>query len=215
MTPKVVIVGRPNVGKSTLFNRLVGRRLAMVDREPGVTRDWRQGEARLFGLDFTVIDTAGLEEAAEESLGARMRARTEQVLQGADLALLVVDARVGLTALDRHFAAWLRRGPTPIGLVANKCESSASEAGLLEAFALGLGEAVPISAEHGLGLSDLYDLIKTGLETPDSPRIRGRSLRGGFRGPGSRGRSRAPSRSSARGWAVPVRHARYPARDHR
>ena len=170
MTPKVVIVGRPNVGKSTLFNRLVGKRLAMVDREPGVTRDWRQGEARLFDLVFTVIDTAGLDEANDESLGARMRARTEQVLQSADLALLVVDARVGLTALDRHFAAWLRSGPTPIALVGNKCESSAGEAGLIEAFALGLGEAAPISAEHGLGLSDLYDVIKAGLGTPESDR---------------------------------------------
>jgi GTP-binding protein len=164
MSFTVAIIGRPNVGKSTLFNRLVGKRLALVAAEPGVTRDRREGEARLFDLSFTAVDTAGLEEAAAATLEARMRAQTERAVAAADLALLLIDARAGVTPLDRHFSDWLRRGPTPVVLVANKCESQAGEAGRLEAFALGLGEPVPLSAEHNLGLSDLRDAIQDVLE---------------------------------------------------
>ncbi|MCH6587694.1 MAG: ribosome biogenesis GTPase Der [Proteobacteria bacterium] len=164
MNVTVAIVGRPNVGKSTLFNRLVGKRLALVAAEPGLTRDRREGAARLFDLEFTAVDTAGLEEAEADSLEARMRAQTDRAVATADLALLLIDARAGITPLDRHFADWLRRGPTPVVLVANKCESRAGEAGRLEAFALGLGEPVPLSAEHNLGLSDLRDAIQDVLE---------------------------------------------------
>ena len=153
----VAITGRPNVGKSTLFNRLVGRRLAIVDRTPGVTRDRREGEARLGDLRFTIIDTAGLEEGA--GLEGRLLAQTGHALEQADLALLLIDARAGLTPFDRHFAAWLRESGVPVILVANKCEGGAGEAGILEAHGLGLGEPVAISAEHGLGLSELYDAL--------------------------------------------------------
>ncbi|MEE8188426.1 MAG: ribosome biogenesis GTPase Der [Kiloniellales bacterium] len=163
MSFTVAIVGRPNVGKSTLFNRLVGRRLALVAEEPGVTRDRREGEARLYDLEFTAVDTAGLEEADDESLEARMSAQTERAVAETDLALFLIDARAGVTALDRHFANWLRKGPTAVVLVANKCESRAGEAGRLDAFSLGLGEAIPISAEHGEGLSDLHEAIKSHL----------------------------------------------------
>ena len=156
MARTVAILGRPNVGKSTLFNRLIGRRLALVDDTPGVTRDRREGEAALGDLRFRVIDTAGLEEADAGSLGARMQAQTERAVAEADVALLLIDARAGLTPLDRHFADALRRGKTPVVLVANKAEGRAGEGGLLEAFALGLGEPVAISAEHGDGLAELY-----------------------------------------------------------
>jgi len=159
MTITVAIIGRPNVGKSTLFNRLVGQRLALVDDTPGVTRDRREGEANLFGLEFRVIDTAGLEEVFDASLEGRMRAQTERAVGEADLALLVIDARAGITALDEHFARWLRRSGKPVALVANKCEGREAEAGLTDAYSLGLGQAIPISAEHGLGMSDLYDAV--------------------------------------------------------
>ncbi len=159
MTITVAIIGRPNVGKSTLFNRLVGQRLALVDDTPGVTRDRREGQANLFGLEFRVIDTAGLEEIFDASLEGRMRAQTERAVAEADLALLVIDARAGITALDEHFARWLRRSGTPVALVANKCEGREAEAGLSDAYSLGLGQAIPISAEHGLDMSDLYDAV--------------------------------------------------------
>ncbi len=159
MIPTVAIVGRPNVGKSTLFNRLVGRRLALVDDEPGVTRDRREGEARFYDLSFRVIDTAGLEEVDDESLEARMSRQTERALDEADLALLLIDARVGATPLDRHFANWLRRRGAAVVVVANKCEGGKGEAGFLEAYGLGLGDPVGLSAEHGLGLGDLHEVI--------------------------------------------------------
>jgi GTPase len=155
----VAIVGRPNVGKSTLFNRLVGKRLALVDNEPGVTRDWREGEGRLGPMSFRVIDTAGLEEADPESLSGRMRRQTETALDNADVALFLIDARAGLTPVDRHFADWLRKRKLKVLLLANKCEGREAEAGRLEAFALGLGEPLAISAEHGEGLPELYDAL--------------------------------------------------------
>jgi GTP-binding protein len=156
---KVAIIGRPNVGKSTLFNRLVGKRLALVDDQPGVTRDRREGTAKLYDLTFTVIDTAGLEEAFDDSLDARMRAQTEQAVEDANVAFLIVDARAGVTPMDEHFAKWLRRTSTPVFLLANKCEGRQSESGIADAYRLGLGQPVPISAEHGLGMTDLYDVI--------------------------------------------------------
>ena len=159
MSLTVAIIGRPNVGKSTLFNRLVGKKLALVDDTPGVTRDWRAAPARLAGIDLTVIDTAGLEEAFDDSLEARMRRQTERAIEEADVALLLIDARAGVTPLDQHFAAWLRKGKTPIILLANKCEGRAGAPGLYEAFELGLGEPVPISAEHGEGLADLVEAL--------------------------------------------------------
>jgi GTPase len=152
----VAIIGRPNTGKSTLFNRLVGHRLALVDDTPGVTRDWREGEAALGDLRFRVIDTAGLEEAVPGSLEARMQEQTVRALERADVALLLIDARAGITPLDRHFADWLRRGKTPVVVVANKAEGRTATSGVLEAFALGLGDPVAISAEHGDGMADLY-----------------------------------------------------------
>ena len=159
----VAIVGRPNVGKSTLFNRLVGRRLALVDDRPGVTRDRREGEGRLGDLRFTVVDTAGLEEAAPESLMGRMRAQTEAAIATADVIFFMIDARQGLLPVDRAFADLVRRSGKPTVLIANKSESTAGEAGRLEAYALGLGEPVPISAEHDEGMSDLYDALRAAL----------------------------------------------------
>lgn len=170
MTFTVAIVGRPNVGKSTLFNRLVGRRVALVDDQPGVTRDRREGRANLFDLAFQVVDTAGLEEAFDESLEARMRKLTEAAVRTADLVLFLVDARAGVTPLDEHFAQWLRRSPTPVLLLANKCEGQLGAAGVGEANSLGLGEPVAVSAEHGEGLSELRDAIAAYFpDTGDTP----------------------------------------------
>ncbi len=159
----VAIVGRPNVGKSTLFNRLVGKRLALVDDTPGVTRDRREGRARLGDLGFTIIDTAGLEEAAPDSLSGRMRAQTEAAIAGADAVLFMIDARAGVMPADRAFADAVRRAGKPTIVVANKCESKVGTSGSYEAFALGLGDPVPISAEHGEGLADLYDALRAAL----------------------------------------------------
>jgi GTP-binding protein len=167
----VAVVGRPNVGKSTLFNRLVGKRLAIVDDTPGVTRDRREGEGRLGGLTFTVVDTAGFEDAGGDSLEARMREQTERAVDEADLALFLIDARAGVTPLDRHFAQWLRKRRTPVVLLANKCEGRAGQPGLHEAYGLGLGEPVPLSAEHGEGLGELYDILVAHMpETVDAER---------------------------------------------
>ncbi|MEE1562982.1 MAG: GTPase, partial [Alphaproteobacteria bacterium] len=160
MSLTVAIIGRPNVGKSTLFNRLTGRRQAMVDDTPGVTRDRREGEARLEDLSFTVIDTAGLdEEGPKKSLQARMREQTDQALAAADVALLLIDGRAGVTPIDSHFARWLRRTDTPLVLVANKCEARAADPSLAEAHGLGLGAPVAMSAEHGLGLAELHERL--------------------------------------------------------
>jgi GTPase len=160
MTLTVAIVGRPNVGKSTLFNRLVGRRLALVDDQPGVTRDLREGAARLGDLRFTVIDTAGLEDAKDESLQGRMRALTERAVGMADVCLFLFDARTGVTQSDRLLAELLRRQAARVIVVANKAEGRAGEAGAIEGFELGLGEPVMVSAEHGEGLEDLYRVLE-------------------------------------------------------
>src|SRR6516164_8425838 len=160
MSFAVAILGRPNVGKSTLFNRLVGRRSALVDNTPGLTRDRREGEGRIADLGFRVIDTAGLEEAAPASLEGRMRVHTERALAAADVALLVIDAREGITEADRHFAGWLRRSGRPVVLVANKTEGRATLPGVGEAYRLGLGDPVPVSAEHGEGLAELYERLR-------------------------------------------------------
>ncbi|RDJ11439.1 ribosome biogenesis GTPase Der [Rhizobium grahamii] len=159
MSFTVAIVGRPNVGKSTLFNRLVGKKLALVDDTPGVTRDRRPGDARLMGLHFTIIDTAGLEKAEAESLQGRMRAQTEAAIDEADISLFVVDAKFGLTPVDKELAEMLRRRGKPVVLVANKAEAKGSDGGFYDAYTLGLGEPVPISAEHGQGMLDLRDAI--------------------------------------------------------
>jgi GTP-binding protein len=162
--PTVAIVGRPNVGKSTLFNRLVGKRLALVHDRPGVTRDRREGEGKLLGLEFRVIDTAGFEDEDPHTLPGRMRKQTEAAVRDADAALFLIDAREGLTPLDEEIARWLRVETTPVILVANKAEGSAAEGGILEAYRLGLGEPVAISAEHGEGVADLFEALRPHVE---------------------------------------------------
>jgi GTP-binding protein len=159
MSLKLAIVGRPNVGKSTLFNRLAGRKLAIVNDQPGVTRDRRTAEGRLGDIDLELIDTAGFEDVADESLESRMRIQTEKAVDEADLCLFVFDSREGITPLDRIFADLLRRRDKPVIVVANKAEGRAGEVGASEAFAVGLGDPIPISAEHGEGMSDLYDAV--------------------------------------------------------
>jgi GTP-binding protein len=166
--PTIAIVGRPNVGKSTLFNRLVGRKLALVDDRPGVTRDRREGEATLLGLDFRIIDTAGYEDEDPASLPGRMRAQTVAAVREADAALFLIDARAGLTPLDEEIGRWLRSETTPIVLAANKAEGKAGEAGIMEAWSLGLGEPIAMSAEHGDGVVDLFEHIRPYVERADS-----------------------------------------------
>jgi len=186
MAIKVALIGRPNVGKSTLFNRLVGKRLALVDDTPGVTRDRREAMASLGGVSFLAIDTAGLEEEGDNRLSARMRAQTDQAIAEADFVLFMIDARAGVTPLDKHFADILRRGETPVVLLCNKAEGRAAEAGIYESYSLGLGEPVAISAEHGEGLAELIEvfdrlILELGLEleeeapevTPKSVAIQG------------------------------------------
>ncbi|MEN3973737.1 ribosome biogenesis GTPase Der [Emcibacter sp. SYSU 3D8] len=164
MSFTAAIIGRPNVGKSTLFNRLTGRRLALVDDRPGVTRDRREADARIAGLEFKLIDTAGLEDVNDDSMEARMRHQTELAVESADVVMFMIDARAGITPLDEHFAQWLRETGKPVVVVANKSEGSAGESGYLEAFGLGLGTPVQISAEHGQGMGELYDALSDHAE---------------------------------------------------
>ena len=181
--PTVAIVGRPNVGKSTLFNRLVGKKLALVDDRPGVTRDRREGDVAFGGLEFRVIDTAGLEEADAASLTGRMRMQTEAAILAADVVLFVIDARAGVLPADQPFAELVRRAGCPVILIANKAEGGAGLAGAYEAFTLGLGDPIPFSAEHGEGLGELHEALKGALpqrdadEDPDDDAPGGRALK--------------------------------------
>ncbi|MCL4159953.1 UNVERIFIED_CONTAM: hypothetical protein GTU68_044780, partial [Idotea baltica] len=167
LTFTIALIGRPNVGKSTLFNRLVGRRIALVDDMPGLTRDRREGEAKLGHLSFRVFDTAGLEVAEPGSLAARMRKQTELAIGDADLCLFLIDARAGVTGLDQELAISLRKAECPVVVLANKCEGKAAEAGFYEAYNLGLGEPVAISAEHGEGLGELIQVIAPHIEAAE------------------------------------------------
>src|SRR3954452_6344243 len=162
--PTVAIVGRPNVGKSTLLTRLVGKRLALVDYRPGVTRDRREGDAKLLGLEFRVIDTAGFEDEDPQTLPGRMRKQTEAAVRDADVALFLIDAREGLTPLDEEIGRWLRVETTPVIVVANKAEGRAAESGIFEAFRLGLGDPIAVSAEHGEGIADLFEALRPLVE---------------------------------------------------
>ena len=166
--PTVAIIGRPNVGKSTLFNRLVGKRIALVDDRPGVTRDRREGDAELLGLQFRIIDTAGYEEDDAQTLPGRMRAQTEAAVAQADAALFMIDARAGVTPLDAEVARWLRGSATPIILLANKAEGRAAESAIFEAFRLGLGDPIALSAEHGDGMADLFEALLPHIERGDA-----------------------------------------------
>ena len=166
MSFTIAIIGRPNVGKSTLFNRLVGQKLALVDDQPGVTRDRREGLGRLGDLEFTIIDTAGLDSGPRGSLTARMQEQTETAIAAADALMFVIDARAGLTPNDRAFADFARRANKPVLLLANKSEGKHGEAGIAESYALGLGEPIGISAEHGEGLGDLYDALRELMPEP-------------------------------------------------
>jgi len=168
MSFTLAIVGRPNVGKSTLFNRLVGKKLALVDDQPGVTRDLREGQARLGDLRFTVVDTAGLEEVTDESLQGRMRRLTERAVEMADACLFLIDARAGITPTDQVFADILRRSAKTVILGANKAEGSAADAGIYESFGLGLGDPIPISAEHGEGMADLLSVLTPLVDAADA-----------------------------------------------
>ena len=161
MTFTIAIVGRPNVGKSTLFNRLAQKRLAIVDDTPGVTRDWREAEGFLLDQPVRIIDTAGLEESFDDSIQGRMRRQTEEGLAQADAVLFVIDGRAGVTPIDEHFAGWLRRQKKPVVLAVNKCENErAADAGMAEAYGLGFGTPIPMSAAHGYGIEDLYNAFE-------------------------------------------------------
>ncbi|HRJ70289.1 MAG TPA: ribosome biogenesis GTPase Der [Beijerinckiaceae bacterium] len=164
MQPTVVIAGRPNVGKSTLFNRLVGQKLALVDDQPGVTRDRREGDARLYDLDFTIVDTAGFEDAPAATLAGRMRRQTETAISEADAVLFLIDARAGVTPDDERFAALVRKSGKPVILLANKAEARMAQGGVLDAYSLGLGEPIAFSAEHGEGLADLHSALEAVFE---------------------------------------------------
>ncbi|MFZ3483424.1 ribosome biogenesis GTPase Der [Sphingomonas sp. 3-13AW] len=166
--PTVAIIGRPNVGKSTLFNRLVGKRLALVDDQPGVTRDRREGDANLLGLEFRIIDTAGFEDEDPHTLPGRMRQQTEAAVVEADVALFMIDARAGVTPLDEEIARWLRAADRPVVVLANKAEGRAGETGVIEAMALGFGDPVPFSAEHAEGMVDLFDALRPFVDRPDA-----------------------------------------------
>jgi GTPase len=159
MLPTVAIIGRPNVGKSTLFNRLVGKKLALVDDTPGVTRDRREGEGRLFDLEFTIVDTAGYEDEDPDTLPGRMRMQTEAAIAGAQVALFLIDGRAGVTPLDEEIARWLRSSATPVVLAVNKAEGKQGDDGILESYALGFGDPIAISGEHGEGMADLFQAL--------------------------------------------------------
>jgi GTPase len=169
--PTVAIIGRPNVGKSTLFNRLVGKRLALVDDQPGVTRDRREGDATLLGLEFRVIDTAGYEDEDAATLPGRMRAQTEAAVAEADVALFLIDSRAGVVPLDEEIARWLRSTDRPVVLVANKAEGRAGEQGVLESLSLGFGDPVQLSAEHGEGVADLFEAVLPYLEREEAEEV--------------------------------------------
>ncbi|WP_033920892.1 ribosome biogenesis GTPase Der [Sphingomonas sp. 37zxx] len=165
--PTVAIIGRPNVGKSTLFNRLVGKKLALVDDQPGVTRDRREGDAHLLGCDFRIIDTAGFEDEDAATLPGRMRAQTQAALDEADVALFLVDARDGLTPIDEEIARWLRVADLPVILAANKAEGRLAQSSIYEAMALGFDDPIALSAEHGEGIADLFDALRPYIDRPD------------------------------------------------
>ena len=193
MSFTVAIVSRPNVGKSTLFNRLVGRRLALVDDQPGVTRDRREGDGRLGDLTFKVIDTAGLEDAQRESLSGRMQAQTAAAIAQADVVLFLVDARAGATGYRSLFADLVRKSGKPAILVANKSEGRAGAAGAFEAYSLGLGDPIAISAEHNEGLADLYDALCAALPNATAPHERDESARSRSGGSSDPDRDRWPA----------------------
>ena len=159
MLPTVAIIGRPNVGKSTLFNRLVGKKLALVDDTPGVTRDRREGEGRLFDLEFRIVDTAGYEDEDPNTLPGRMRMQTEAAIAGAQVALFLIDGRAGVTPLDEEIARWLRSSATPVVLAVNKAEGKQGDNGIIESYALGFGDPIAISGEHGEGMADLFQAL--------------------------------------------------------
>jgi GTPase len=169
--PVVAIIGRPNVGKSTLFNRLVGKKIALVDDRPGVTRDRREGDANMLGLEFRLVDTAGFEDEDPNTLPGRMRQQTAAAVDGADVAIFVVDARAGVVPLDEEIGRWLRGVDTPVILLANKAEGRAAETGVYEAYSLGFGDPIPFSAEHGEGLDDLFQALLPHVEREEVEEI--------------------------------------------